>query len=830
MIISLNWLKKFTDIDVSIDELAELIGARLVEIEEVIDLSEKYKNIVIAKVIKSEKIEGSDHLTVNLIDDGGVVKELDRDENGYIQIVCGAPNMREGLTVVWLPPKSVVPETFGSSSLLELDSRKIMGIISNGMIASARELDLFDDHSGILEIEDDIKPGTYFAEAYAMNDYLLDIENKSLTHRPDCFGVIGFAREVAAILGKSFVSPDWFMNLNPDFNISEKMGIDATILNRELSDRYQAIVMSNVDMNKKSPLSVQTYLARVGVRPINAVVDITNYLMIMTGQPLHAFDYDKFVNIAGGKAEISVRTGNDGEKLELLDGRTIELTSEDIVISAGEKAVALAGAMGGSSTEIDNNTKNIILESATFNLYKLRATQMRHGIFSEAITRFTKGQPADLTAPVLGRATELIQEWTGAEISSRLTDCYVNKKVEQSIKVSQQKINGTLGTDWDMKQLADPLCNAEFDVDVIESQTLNVVAPWWRADIHIPEDIIEEIARIKGFDNIEPTLPIRDFTATRPSGFDEFRGQVRKILARAGANEVLTYSFVHGDILRKAGQTPDNSYRIVNSISPDLQYYRQSLTPSLLSIIHPNAKQGYDEFALFEMNKTHNKKSGLNEENVPKESDNIALAISYKKSQDGSPYYRAKRMLDYLLKTVGIDAVYQSIDENSNKDDCVSAPFEDVRSACVRDSKTNALLGYVGEYNRRVSKAFKLTDYCAGFEIDSRALFEVVQNLGSSYKPISRYPSSERDVCFQVGRNIAYSQIIDSLDAVKDEVKLEAVISPIDIYQPKGVETKNITMNIKLTSNNHTLTSEEVTIMVDFFTDSVKKMTDAKVI
>ncbi|MDD3036007.1 MAG: phenylalanine--tRNA ligase subunit beta, partial [Candidatus Saccharimonadaceae bacterium] len=665
---------------------------------------------------------------------------------------------------------------------------------------------------------------------YAMNDYLLDIENKSLTHRPDCFGVIGFAREVAAILGKSFVSPDWFMNLNPDFNISEKMGIDATILNRELSDRYQAIVMSNVDMNKKSPLSVQTYLARVGVRPINAVVDITNYLMIMTGQPLHAFDYDKFVNIAGGKAEISVRTGNDGEKLELLDGRTIELTSEDIVISAGEKAVALAGAMGGSSTEIDNNTKNIILESATFNLYKLRATQMRHGIFSEAITRFTKGQPADLTAPVLGRATELIQEWTGAEISSRLTDCYVNKKVEQSIKVSQQKINGTLGTDWDMKQLADPLCNAEFDVDVIESQTLNVVAPWWRADIHIPEDIIEEIARIKGFDNIEPTLPIRDFTATRPSGFDEFRGQVRKILARAGANEVLTYSFVHGDILRKAGQTPDNSYRIVNSISPDLQYYRQSLTPSLLSIIHPNAKQGYDEFALFEMNKTHNKKSGLNEENVPKESDNIALAISYKKSQDGSPYYRAKRMLDYLLKSLGIDAVYQSIDENSNIDDCVSAPFEDVRSACVCDSKTNALLGYVGEYNRRVSKAFKLTDYCAGFEIDSRALFEVVQNLGSNYKPISRYPSSERDVCFQVGRNIAYSQIIDSLDAVKDEVKLEAVISPIDIYQPKGVETKNITMNIKLTSNNHTLTSEEVTIMVDFFTDSVKKMTDAKVI
>lgn len=828
MIISLNWLKKFTDIDVSVDELTELIGARLVEIEKVTDLSEKYKGIVIVKVVKSEKIEGSDHLTVNLVDDGGVTSGLERDGDGLIQIVCGAPNMRTGLTVVWLPPDSVVPDTFDSENPLKLDSRKIMGIISNGMIASARELDLFDDHSGIMEIDDDIKPGTSFAGAFEMNDCLLDIENKSLTHRPDCFGIIGFAREVAAILGKGFTSPEWFLNLKPEFAVCGEVEINAVILDHALSDRYQAVVMSGIDAGKKSPLIVQTYLSRVGVRPINAIVDATNYLMMMTGQPLHAFDYDKFISVAGGKAEILVRAGRKGEKLELIDGRQIVLATEDIVISAGDTAVALAGAMGGASTEIDENTKNVIIESATFNLYKMRATQMRHGIFSEAITRFTKGQPADLTTPVLKRFTELIQEWTGGEVSSEVTNYYANKREVQHIKVPQQTINATLGTDWDIKQLADPLCNAEFNVDVIAPYTLDVISPWWRADIHITEDIIEEIARIKGFDNIEPTLPVRDFTAVRPSDYDTFRGRVRKILARASANEVLTYSFVHGDMLKKAGQNADNSYRVVNSISPDLQYYRQTLTPSLLNVVHQNIKQGYVEFSLFELNKTHDKKYGLGDEGVPNELEKIALVLAVKNPRTDAPYYEAKRLLDYLLQSFNINADYRPIDNEYDKS--VVAPFEIVRSASVFDKRTGETIGYIGEYKKLIQKAFKLPVYSAGFEINSLALFRAAQDLGSGYRPISRYPSSERDVCFKVDEKITYLQVARALEAAKSKVELEAVISPVDIYKSDGANTKNITMNIKLTSYDHTLTSQEVTDAVDLFIESVIEQTKAVII
>ncbi len=827
MIVSLNWLKKYADVDMPIDQLSTLIGARLVEIEEVIDLGAKYNGILIAKVIEAGKLEGSDHLSVTKIDDGGIVEDIERDENGLIQVVCGAPNIKAGQTVVWLPPKTIVPSSCGTPEPFVLDTRNIRGVTSNGMIASARELDLFDEHSGILELDTDLPPGTSFAKAYELDDYLLDIENKSLTHRPDCFGVIGFAREVSAIAGKKFKSPDWFAELCPDIKADNQMEIKAAILDPELSDRYQAIVMSGIDANKQSPLQIQTYLARVGVRPINAVVDATNYLMMLTGQPLHAFDYDKFINISGGKNEINVRAGRDGEKLELLDGRTIELTVEDIVISAGDNAVALAGAMGGKSTDIDENTKNIIIESATFNLFKLRATQMRHGIFSEAITRFTKGQPAELTAPVLAEAIHLISGWTDAKVASPLSDVFPNSSEGQRIVVPLKRVNDTLGSGFDIQQIALPLTNTEFSVDTASQSAIIVLAPWWRADIHIPEDVIEEIGRLSGFDNIKPKMPIRDFTAVKPTEFDSFRSLVREILVRAGANEVLTYSFIHGDILKKAGQDAGNSYRVVNSISPDLQYYRQSLTPSLLGLVHPNIKQGYDNFALFEINKVHTKQDGLNDEGVPIETDRLALVVANKNKLAGAPFYRAKRIFEYLCMALGLSPGYRQLENGSS--DPVDTPFEYRRSAQTADSISGKTIGTVGEYKTSVIRNFKLTEYSAGFEIDMRILFDAYRSADSKYKPLSRYPGSERDICFQVNRDISYRQIIDASKAVLDNVDYETVISPVDIYQPKTGDTKNITIRIRITSASHTLTGEEVTGVIDSVIKSVVSETKATV-
>ncbi len=829
MIISLNWLKKFTSINMPVDELSTLIGARLVEIEESIDLGAKYKDCLIVKVIAASPLEGSDHLNVTKIDDGQVVGGIERDENGLIQVVCGAPNIATGQMVVWLPPNSVVPETFGKSEPFVLGSRSLRGFMSNGMIASSRELDLSDEHEGILEIQADVKPGTSFAKLYELDDILLDIANKSLTHRPDCFGIVGFAREVAAIQGRSFNTPELLSGTLANFSNlqTDQIALNVSIDNPELSDRYLAVVMSGADANKKSPFDVQTYLSRVGVRPISAIVDVTNYLMMLTGQPLHAFDYDKLIALNNGKADIHVRAGRVKETLALLDGRVIELTPDDIVISSGDIAIGLAGAMGGSSTAIDENTKTIIIESATFNLYNLRSTQMRHGIFSEAITRFTKGQPAELSAPVLIKAIDLMQQWADAKQISKIAETYPGKRAEPTLEFNLSTINDVLGCEFTAEQVVGTLQNVGFTTNELSDGVIKTTAPYWRADIHIVEDIIEEVGRLNGFDNVKPTLPARSFTAVRPSGFDDFRKKLRQILVRAGSNEVLTYSFIHGDILKKAGQKVENSYRIINSISPDLQYYRQTLTPNLLDLVHPNIKQGYDSFALFEINKTHQKSDGYTSENVPVESDMMALIVANKNKLSGATYYQAKRLLDYVSLSLGIELDFKPFDQESNSP--LDAPFEYRRSAQII-SKSGVVIGVIGEYKKAVSKGYKLPESVAGFEINVRELFESTVGINSGYKPLSRYPGSERDICFKVENSVSYIQVVNAINSALASIELEAKVTPIDIYQADDTTTKNITMRVRLTAHDHTLTSDEVKVVIELIVKSVVLATNATII
>ena len=360
MIISVNWLKKFVPDLPEIDELSKLIGARLVEIESIENLNEKYKDVVIARVISAKKVEGSDHLNLCKIDDGGKRDGVERDENGFVQVVCGAPNVREGLFIAWLPPKAIVPETFGGENF-QLSARKLMGNMSNGMIASLRELGLGDEHDGILEIspetfENGLQAGDSFAEKFELNDYLLEVENKSLTHRPDCFGIIGFAREVAGILGQKFVEPDFIKQSDFGFEVNNDKSIVIDAQDSEICERYTAAVFDVSDILKNPNLTLEkTYLLRSGMRPIDIITDLANELMLETGQPLHTFDFDKLAEINGGEnVKMTVRKAFENEEIELLDGRKIKMSQNDIVIATGENgenAVALAGAMGGKSTE-----------------------------------------------------------------------------------------------------------------------------------------------------------------------------------------------------------------------------------------------------------------------------------------------------------------------------------------------------------------------------------------------------------------------------------------------------------------------------------------------
>ncbi|MFZ3009893.1 MAG: phenylalanine--tRNA ligase subunit beta, partial [Candidatus Microsaccharimonas sp.] len=805
-----------------------LIGERLVEIESVENLADKYKDVIVVKVVDCVDIEGIDHLHLTKVDDGGKLKDIERDASGYVQVVCGAPNVHEGMFAAWLPPASTVPETFNDKEPFVLGTRELKGYKSNGMLASAKELDLYDDHTGILEIDKEAKPGTSFAELYELDDYLLDIENKSLTHRPDAFGIIGFAREVAGIQGKQFNTPEWLMELGAKLAGDGSVETPkVTIDDPTLSDRFQAIVLSNVIESAQSPIQIQTYLARSGIRPISAVVDVTNYMMLLAGRPLHAFDYDKLLAVNDGLIDIHVRSAKKGETLKLLNGTILELHPEDIVVANGETAVSLAGAMGGADTEIDDSTKRILLECATFNLYTLRNMQMRHGVFTEAITRLTKGLPGALGAPVLVESAKMMAELAGATIASGVADVYPGKHDQIVIKVSEQQVNNTLGTQFAAEDIEELLENVEFGVKISNLQA-TVSVPYWRNDIHIPEDVIEEIGRLSGFDTINLTVPARDFTAIEPDNFDKLRTKLRQILTRAGANEVLTYSFVHGDMMRKAGQNPDDAYRLTNSISPELQYYRQSILPSLLTNIHPNIKAGYDHFALFELNKFHTKLNDLTEENVPKELDGLAFVVSSSRKQDGAAYYEAKQYLDYIASSLGLTFTYEPLEENSNFP--VTQPFEPLRSARVWDSATRERIGVIGEFKRSVQKAFKLSEQSAGFEIAPRGLLKAVNTLETGYRPLSKYPGTERDICFQVSSDTTYQQIVDTALVSLQDSSLISSIEPVDLYQPESGDTKNITIRIKLASYDKTLTGDEVADVMNTLSDAVKGQLNATII
>ena len=779
MKISLNWLKKYVDIKVSNEDLIRLIGARLVEVEGVINETHKYDKIYVARVETAEKIEGT-HLTLCKINVGEVGKELakvEADENGLVQVMCGAPNARAGMLAVWIAPGAVVPASVHEDAPFVIGKRKMLGKYdSYGMLAGADELDFDDKHEKIAEIDPEVaQPGELLADVFELNDLILEIENKSLTHRPDCFGMIGFAREVAGILGEKFEYKNLEENLTADNNIEIK------IADKNICERYTAVVLEKHGELKQRYLTWQdTILAKSGMRPVDPIVDMTNYLMLLTGQPLHAFDYDKFVQVGGtDKPEIVVRLAKNGEKLTLLDDKEIELNENDIIITSNNVPVALAGAMGGKSTEIDETTRNIIIESATFSLYNLRKTQMAHGIFSEAITRFTKGQPAYQTLAVAEECVKMLAE--GFKVVA-VADEIAQPEIVSNVEITVKEINSLLGTEYDKNLIVQTLTNVGFTVKA-DDDSLMITAPAWRTDIHIKEDIIEEVGRLLGYDNILPTLPSHQ-TAELDKMW-ELKKQIRETMRRLGANELLTYGFVSGKLLEKADQDPKNSYKIVNSISPELQYVRQSIVPSLLDKAYMNQKIPFDKFTLYEINKVYQKAWGMDEENVPVEKMQMGMVIAERKSM-GMAYYKAKKYAEELLKELNIVVKFSPLKDSF----AVGKPFEPKRAAGIA-MEDGEIIGVIGEFKNSVRLEFKLAEYLAGFELD----LDKILTKANDKKEIYIGKTEKRDLTIET--NDTYGVVVEKIDKVLAKYNAKAEITPSSIYQPEVGAEKHISVHIE---------------------------------
>lgn len=807
MKVSLNIVRQYLDFELPpVQELVARINAQLGGVEEVIDLASKYKDAKIVKVIECEKHANADKLSVCKIDAG--TGEL-------VQVVCGANNVRANMWAVWLPPKSIVPATFGDTEPFVLGERELRGVMSNGMLASARELAIGDDHDGIVDIaKADVPPGktldagASFAETFGLNDTIIDIENKMFTHRPDLFGQLGVAREIAGILGRAFTSPKWYIT-EPVFEAgSGELSLEVFNNAPGKVPRFMAVAIKDVEV-KPSPLWLKCALVAMGGKPINNIVDVTNYVMLLTAQPTHAYDYDK---VRGAK--LGVRMARPGETIPLLNGKTYELTSDDIVVADGEGAVGLAGIMGGANSEVSANTKNIILEVANFDMYAVRKSSMRHGLFTDALTRFNKGQSPLQNSHVMALLLTAMHDAAGGDQASIVYD---EGQVEPPLgfQVANDFVNERLGLRLRNSDIVKLLTDVEIiAIDLADHDTVvEVVPPFWRTDLELPEDIVEEVGRLYGFDKLPRDLPRRTTKPTPLNPGRQLAREVRTALARSGANEVLTYSFVHERVLKAVGQDTKDAYRLSNALSPDLQYYRLSLTPSLLDRIHANIKAGHDEFALFEIGRSHGKSAGFDNEGLPVEASAAALVYASKNPKQGAAFYRAKAHSEFLARQLGIEVAYESLAGSSTSP--VVAPFEAKRSAIISDKKTGQYIGVIGEYKKVVQRNFKLPEYVAGFELDMDTLVELAQQVEAQYRPLSRYPSVERDISLKVDGDMAYEKVVGALKDALPQGGLDAAIAPLGIYQPADVATKNITFRITLTSHEKTLTNAEVNAIVD---------------
>ena len=822
MKVSLNLIKQLINFELPpVDELVARVNQQLGGVEEVIDLSAKYGGARIVRVVECVKHPDADRLSVAKIDDGGVVADVPRDENGLVQVVCGAPNVHADMWAIWLPPKSTVPASFDDDEPFVLDARPLRGVLSQGMLAAADELDIGTDHEGIVEIREQDVPagveltaGASFAETFGLDDYVLDIENKMFTHRPDCFGQLGVAREIAGIFHQQFTSPEWYKS---EQQFSGAEGLELTVTNEapELVPRFMAVAFRDVTM-QPSPLWLQCQLVAMGGKPINNIVDATNYMMLLTAQPTHAYDYDK---LRGHKLE--TRMARNGEKVSLLNGKEYELTTDDIVIADGEGVIGLAGIMGSTDTEVLSDTKNIVLECANFDMYALRRTAMRHGIFTDALTRFNKGQSPLQNAAVLKQLMGMVGGVQASEVfdlkqfDDWLDNYFGGKYTPANIDIDSKFINERLGLGLSGDDICDLLNSVEIKSHGPEEELdyICIQSPFWRTDLELPEDIVEEVGRLYGFDKLPRQLPRRSIKSTPKNPRRELKNAVRQSLSRAGANEVLTYSFVHERVLKNAEQDVAQAYKLSNALSPDLQYYRLTVLPSLLDKVHANIKAGHDEFALFEMGKGHIKMHGLGEDGLPEASQFTDIVYAAKKPGAGAPFYTIRRLVEQLARDLGAELVFKPIEQELAFP--VATPFDQSRSALV-ETTNGTFIGIVGELKQSVIKNFKLPTYVAAASLDTAGLEAVYAKRASHYQPLSRYPSTSRDISLKLPAHVDYASVAQSIDRVLETMEIDVAFHVVSIYQPpNGTSTKTLTFRLVFTSHQRTLVDSDITPIIE---------------
>lgn len=789
MKLPMSWLSDYTDIEgISPKEYADKLTMTGSKVEGVEYLGAELDKVVAGKVLSCEMHPDSDHLHVCMVDVG---------EEEPLQIVCGAPNVAEGQMVPVALNGAVLPGG------VKIKKGKLRGVVSNGMICSHEEMGIsesllgYEPEYGILVLPDDVKPGTDVKDLYGLNENVVEFEITS--NRPDCFSIIGLARETAVSFKKSFKIPEVTFHETSD-KITDKLSID--VQDKDKCLRYTSRMIKNVKIGP-SPKWMRERLEACGIRSINNMVDITNYVLLEYGQPMHAFDLR---HLEGGK--IIVRRANDGEMIKTLDEQDRKLTSDDLVICDAVKPVAIAGVMGGFNSEIKPDTTEVAFESATFDAASVRLTAQRVGLRTEASSRYEKGLDYNNTVPAIERACQLVEELGCGEVVGGAIDVIGNVKDAQPIMFRPEKINAFLGTDISTDEMVEILTSLEVKIDM---ENMMLTPPSFRPDLVAEADIAEEIARFHGYDIIPTTLLSGESVIGMKNKEQKVEDKINEVLTAQGMSEIYTYTFVSPSIFDKLNIPAEsplrNTVKITNPLGEDTSVMRTTTIASMIEVLARNYNYRTTSAKMFETAKIF----------IPTEAGKLPeepVIITLGMYGENADFFTIKGVCEVLFEQLHIDGVsYIAVTDNPT--------YHPGR--CAEIKVGNKILGTIGEIHPSVSRKFGIDTECYVGELNLENILATM-NDDVKYHHLPKYPAVTRDFSILLDKITPVAEI----EAVirKAAGKLLDKLELSDVYEghqiPEG--KKSVMYKAAFRADDRSLTGEEADNLHDKI---VKKLENA---
>lgn len=795
MKVSLSWLRDYVPIETDIQDLSSALTMAGLEVESVTDTFNHLEKVFVGRIIEINPHPNADKLKICRVAAGDRV----------LQVVCGAPNIKENMLVPLAMQGTLLPD----GTLIE--ACEVRGQRSEGMLCSEKELELGDDRSGVLVLSDNFQAGSRIASALGLSDYTLEI---GLTpNRSDCLSVTGIAREIAAIQKTKIKYPA----INQLYNNKKNNFTSVIIEAPDHCPRYAAGLVKDITV-APSPFWLRKRLISVGQKPINNIVDVSNFVMLECGQPLHTFDFDQLAEY-----RIVVRTAIKGEAFVTLDRKNRVMDEEMLLICDGKKPVAIAGVMGGLNSEIKSSTKQVLIESAYFNPLSIRKTSKKLGLSTESSYRFERGVDPAGTLRALIRAANLIAEIGKGKMIEEIIDEYPLKQNTDAIELSVSETNKLLGIELDRGTIKSLLEAIEFKTENSGSDTIKITPPSFRVDITRPVDLMEEAARLYGYDNIPATLPLVHAETVHPLKTLVLRESIRNIMTGLSFTEAINYSFVNEstcDHLKLSSDDPKRELvHVLNPLTEEQNVMRTSLIPGLLETMRRNLSYQVKNLKIYEIGKIFLNKG---KDSLPEEIEMIAglwtgdrYNSAWYAKETNCDFYDIKGVVEALLTVLNISDVAFS-----------KLPFELCNYTrygyTAKIVAANELIGLVGEMHSEVLANFDLKRTAFIFELNCNSLLKL-SNLSKTSKQLPKFPAATRDITLIVNKNIEAMSIIDEINSIGE--KLIENMHLFDIFEGASIPPAKKSVSIRITyrSSEKTLEDDEVNDMHKDTTDRLIK-------